>query len=138
MIRLLVAAFVTALHTAQPAPEPTIAAAMARLQAKDADGAARILELVVKREPTNGRAWRNLGVAYQTAKDYDRAIAAYQHALEVEPSVPTPLYQLGLVYAIKRETDKAFEFLGGARATRKIDMTQATVDDELRHAYLGF
>lgn len=105
---------------------------MARMQANDPNGAARILEAIVKREPTNGRAWRNLGVAYQTAKEYDQAIAAYQHALDVEPSVPTPLYQLGLVYALKHETDRAFEFLGRARATRKLDMTQAAVADELR------
>lgn len=129
---LLVSSLVAALQASQPVPEPTLAAAMARLQANDPAGAARILELIVKREPANGRAWRNLGVAYQTAKDYDQAIAAYQHALDVEPSVPTPLYQLGLVYALKRETDRAFEFLGRARATRKIDMTQAAIADELK------
>ena len=133
MLRLLlVSSLIAALQASQPAPEPTLAAAMARLQANDPAGAARILEVIVKREPANGRAWRNLGVAYQAAKDYDQAIAAYQHALDVEPSVPTPLYQLGLVYALKHETDRAFEFLGRARATGKIDMTQTSVADELR------
>jgi len=133
MIRfLLVSSLIAALQASQPAPEPTIAAAMARLQANDAAGAVRMLEVIVKREPANGRAWRNLGVAYQTVKDYDQAIVAYQRALDVEPSVPSPLYQLGIVYALKHETDRAFEFLGRARATRKIDMTQATVAVELQ------
>lgn len=128
---ILAAALILALQTPQPAPEPTLAAATARLQANDPGGAARILEAVVGREPANGRAWRNLGVAYQGAKDYDKAIAAYQRALEVEPAVPTPLYQLGLVYALKQEPDRAFEWLRRARETRKIDMTQATVAAEL-------
>jgi hypothetical protein len=133
MIRLLlVSSLFVALQASPPAPEPTIAAAMARLQANDAEGAARMLEVIVKREPANGRAWRNLGVAYQTAKNNDQAIVAYQRALDVEPSVPSPLYQLGLVYALKHERNRAFEFLGRARATRKIDMTQATVAVELQ------
>ena len=133
MIRLLlVSLLIAGLQSTQPTPQPTVAAAMARLQANDPAGAARMLEAIVKREPENGRAWRNLGVAYQTTKDYDRAIAAYQRALEVEPSVPTPLYQLGLLYALKHETEGAFEFLARARATRQIDMTQATVATELQ------
>jgi hypothetical protein len=114
-----------------PAPAPTIGSATARLQANDAAGAARILETIVVREPRNGRAWRSLGVAYQALKEFDKAIAAYQRALDVDPAVPTPLYQLGLVYALKQQPDRAFAWLARARDTHKIDMTQATVAAEL-------
>jgi Tetratricopeptide repeat/FG-GAP-like repeat/FG-GAP repeat len=127
----LVVSLLVVLQTPTPLPEPTLAAAAARLQAADPAGAARILEEVVKREPGNGRAWRNLGVAYQGTKEYDKAIAAYRRALEAEPAVPTPMYQLGLVYALRQEPDRAFEWLARARDTRKIDMTQATVAPEL-------
>ena len=120
------------LQSAQtPPPPPTLAAAMARMQANDPAGAARILAEVTKREPQNGRAWRNLGLAYQTLKDLDQAAAAYQHALDVDAAVPTPLYNLGIVYALKQDRDRAFEWLQRARASKKIDMTQASVTPEL-------
>ena len=114
-----------------PSAEPTLAAAAARMQANDPAGAARILEEVTRREPANGRAWRNLAAAYQGTKDYDKAIAASQRALDVDPAVPTPMYQLGILYALKQEPDRAFDWLGRARATKKIDMTQLTAAAEL-------
>lgn len=61
---------------AQPPVEQTIGAAAARLQAQDPAGAARILEAVTAREPANFRAWRLLGVAYQRAKEVDKALTA--------------------------------------------------------------
>ncbi len=132
MTRLsILALLVLSLQAAAQSPPATLGAAIARLQAKDAAGAARILEEVTAREPANGRAWRNLGLAYQTLTDFDKAAAAYQRALEVEPAVPTPLYNLGLVYALKQDRDRAFEWLQRAKASRKIDMTQAAIAPEL-------
>jgi hypothetical protein len=110
---------------------PTLAAGIARLQANDSSGAAKILEEVTRREPKNGRAWRSLGLAYQNLKDPDRAVPAYQHALEVDPSVPSPLFNLGVVYAIKGDKDEAFAWLTKAKTTHKLDMTQMQVAPEL-------
>src|SRR4051794_21046500 len=62
------------------ASEPTLRDAIGRLQANDAAGAARILEDLTKREPSNGRAWRNLGLANQSLKNFDRATQAYKTA----------------------------------------------------------
>ena len=90
-----------------------------------------MLKAVTSREPRNGRAWRNLGVAYQQAKDPDNAIAAFQRALEVEPEMIAPLYNIALTYAAKQNADHVFEWLGKAKATRRIDMTQAEVAPEL-------
>jgi len=114
-----------------PPPQATLGAAIARMQANDPAGAAQILEDVTKREPANGRAWRNLGLAYQTLKNLDKAAAAYQRALDVDAAVPTPLYNLGIVYALKQDRDRAFEWLQRAKASKKIDMTQASVAPEL-------
>jgi hypothetical protein len=115
----------------QPPAEPTVAAAAARLQAQDAAGAARILEAVTAREPVNARAWRLLGVAYQRGKELDKALAAYRKALEIEPGAPQLFYNLGTAYALKQDADAAFEWLGKARATRKLDMTQIDTDADL-------
>ncbi len=107
-----------------PPPEPSLLAALALMRAKDPDGALAVLEKVVAREPSNGQAWRSLGQVHQQRKDLDRAVEAWRHALEVEPSVPTPYLSIGLAYATKQDADHAFEWLGKAKATRKIDMTQ--------------
>src|SRR5581483_2529959 len=104
--------------------EPTLAGGLALLQTGDASGAAKVLEAVTQREPQNGRAWRNLGVAYDRMKDPDRAIAAYEKALEVQPEMVAPLFNIAVDYAAKKDADHAFEWLAKAKATRKIDMTQ--------------
>ena len=128
----LVALLCLTLQAAQaPPPQATLGAAIARMQANDPAGAAQILEDVTKREPANGRAWRNLGLAYQTLKNLDKAAAAYQRALDVDAAVPTPLYNLGIVYALKQDRDRAFEWLQRAKASKKIDMTQVSVAPEL-------
>jgi hypothetical protein len=111
--------------------DPTLAQGLALLQSGDAAGAVNVLKSVTSREPRNGRAWRNLGVAYQQAKDSDSAIAAFQRALEVQPEMVAPLYNIALIYAAKQDADRAFEWLGKAKATRKIDMTQAEAAPEL-------
>lgn len=114
----------------QPA-DPTLADALSLLQAGDTPAAIRALEVVTKREPRNGRAWRNLGLAYGRVKDPDRAIAAMQHALQVEPEMVAPFYGIALAYAAKRDGDGVFEWLQKAKSTGRIDMTQAEVAPEL-------
>lgn len=129
-LALLIAAL-TVTGTAQPPAESTVAAAAARLQAQDPAGAARILETVTAREPANLRAWRLLGVAYQSGKELDKALAAYRKALEIQPDAPQVLYNIGAAYALKHDTNAAFEWLGRARATRRLDMTQVENDADL-------
>ena len=111
--------------------DPTLAQGVALLQSGDAAGAVNVLKAVTSREPRNGRAWRNLGVAYQQAKDPESAIAAFQRALEVQPEMPAPLYNIAIIYAARQDADHAFEWLDKAKATRKIDMTQAEAAPEL-------
>jgi len=115
---------------AQSAP-PTLADGMAKLQANDFKGAARILEQVTAREPKNGLAWRNLALAREKLKEWNGAVAADQRALEVEPSVPTPMFHLGLIYTLEGNREQAFTWLNKAKATHKVDMSQLAVTPEL-------
>jgi hypothetical protein len=125
-----VLALVGASQTSAP-KEPGLGEALASMQASDYTGAATILEQVTQREPRNGRAWRNLALAYQNLKQWEHAIQANQRALEVDPTVPTPLFSLGVVSALKGDKDQAFAWLGKAKATHKIDMTQLEATPEL-------
>ena len=131
----LVAILVVAVGcSSQPKPataEQTLGAGIARLQANDSEGAAKILEQVTAHEPNNGRAWRNLALAYQSLKDWDRAISANLRALDIDPSVPSPLFNLGVLYAQKGDIDQAFTWLAKAKATHKIDMTPVESTPEL-------
>ena len=113
------------------AAEATLQDAMTRLQANDAGGAVKILEKVTKREPGNGRAWRNLGLAKQSLKNLDGAIQAYKQALVVDPAVPTPMFQLATLSASKHDSEEAFSWLSKAKASHKLDMTQMDATPEL-------
>ncbi len=128
---LLVLALAWAGTNATSQTESTLPAGIARLQANDNAGAAKILEVVTQREPQNGHAWRVLALAYQNLKDFDRAVAAYHRALDVDPAMPSPLFNLGVVYAAKGDADQAFLWLGKAKATHKVDMTQIEFTPEL-------
>ncbi len=105
---------------------PTLGEALGLLQSNDFAGAAKMLETIVKREPKNGRAWRNLGLAQDNLKNPAAAIDAYEHALEVQPEIVAPTYLIGIDYAMAKDPDHAFEWLAKAKATGRIDMTQAT------------
>lgn len=135
-VRIAAAMFASLLsaHVVLPAwqePPPSIELATAKMQAGDPKGAMVVLEALVKAEPQNGRAWRALGQAYMGSKNWDAADRSLRRALEVEPSIPTPLYQLGLVAAASGRTDDALMWLTKARDSHKIDMTQMEVAPQL-------
>jgi len=113
---------------AQQAP-PGIPDAL-RIQQQDPAGAARILEDVTAREPQNARAWRLLGVALQQSQQLDKAIDAYRKAIAIQPDA-IATYNIGTAYARKKDPDRAFEWLGKAKATGRFDMTQMQVDNNL-------
>jgi hypothetical protein len=115
----------------QPAAAPPGVQDAARLLAqKDPAGAATILEGVTAREPKNARAWRMFGIALQQSGELDRALEAYHKAIAIQPD-PVATYNIGTVYAKKKDADRAFEWLGKARATGKMDMTLIQVDADL-------
>src|SRR4249919_1740618 len=102
--------------------QPGLPQAMSSLQSGDAAGARKILEALVVREPANVRAWRVLGSACVNLKDADCAEAAYRKSLELEADAPQSLFGLGDVFALRKDGDQAFAWLGKAKATHRIDM----------------
>jgi len=119
------------MSTSENAPPPSLAAARAALMSGDSAGAARIAEGVLAREPKNAAAWRFLGNASKQTKNYGRALEAFQRALVLDPSNPSPIYQIGTVYALQGARDAAFRWLSKAKKTRRIDMTQIETDPAL-------
>ena len=112
--------------------QQTLDAASEKIQSGDLPGAIRLLEPLAHETGTQApRAWSALGRAYQQAHQVDKAIAAYQQALELDPDMPRTLYSLGVAYAAKGDADRAFEWLGRARDSRRYDMTEMTVDADL-------
>ena len=58
--------------------DPTLVQGVALLESGDAAGAVNVLKAVTSREPRNGRAWRNLGVALSERRRCSRQVLASQ------------------------------------------------------------
>ena len=107
-----------------PPAAPTVAAAQAMLAAGDNAGARAVLEKIAASDPRNFRVWSMLGAACRRLNDNDCAVSAYTKALGVRPDDPQTFVNMGVAYAAKSDPDSAFAWLGKARATRRVDMTQ--------------
>lgn len=114
---------------ASPAP-PEIQAAARLLAQQDGAGAARILEAFTEKHPDHATAWRMLGTALQQEGHVDRAIEAYKTCIAIGPDA-LAAYKIGTAYARKKDPDRAFEWLGKAKATGQLDMTMIQVDADL-------
>ena len=72
-----------------------------------------LLEAAREHEPENAMIWINLGAAYlgnpilATPDQQMQAIAAFQRALELNPSAPSVHYNLGLIFVDRQEIDLA-------------------------------
>ncbi len=72
-----------------------------------------LLERACQAEPDNSMAWINLGAAYlgnpllSTARQQDRAIAAFERSLELNPTAPSVHYNLGLIYVDRGDAVRA-------------------------------
>ncbi len=72
-----------------------------------------LLEEASRREPDNAMIWLNLGAAYlgnpvlARPADQERAIAAFERSLELDPAVPHAAYNLGLIYRDRQELARA-------------------------------
>jgi tetratricopeptide (TPR) repeat protein len=78
--------------------------------------AVKVLEPLSEANPDNAKIWTNLGAAYlgnpvlANNEEQMRSIAAFEHALELDPAAPSVAYNIGLVYRDRREYDKAIEW----------------------------
>jgi superkiller protein 3 len=80
------------------------------------DKAVKLLTKAVKVHPNHAMLWINLGAAQlgrlETAgpKQQEKAIEAYQRALQANPEVPNAHYHLGLIYKERGELTRAAAF----------------------------
>jgi tetratricopeptide (TPR) repeat protein len=89
--------------------------------------AVRVLKIGLKSHPTNAMLWANLGAAelgrLETSgpRQQDKAIAAYQHALQVDPEAPNVHYHLGLIYKARKELMRSAAFFQRALEVNPAD-----------------
>ena len=117
-----------AAQPAATAAPPALAAAMAQFQAGDAAGAAKALRRLTARDPRSAPAWRALARVSRQLQDFDEAILAYRHALQLKPDSPPDFYGLGVAYAGRHDLDNGFKWLARAAATHRVDMTELDED----------
>lgn len=91
------------------------------------DKAVKLLNKAVKAHPANSMLWMNLGAAHlgrlETAgpKQQEKAIEAYQRAIQVHAEVPNAHYHLGLIYKERGELTRATAFFQRALEVNPAD-----------------
>jgi tetratricopeptide (TPR) repeat protein len=86
-----------------------------------------ILERACEREPHNPMLWTNLGAAYLDRPPYatpegeEKAIRAFERALELNPAAPHVSYNLGLICKDRGELERAIEHFGRAISANPLD-----------------
>ena len=125
-MKILVFACVTGLvlQSASTPQQPSLGAAQAAMARGDFAGARTMLESVVAADTQNFRAWTMLGTACRRLNEHDCATNAFTKALGIRQEDPQTLLNLGVAFAAKGDIETAFGWLGKARATRRVDMTQ--------------
>lgn len=88
------------------------------------DAAKRATKLLEK-DPENGLAHYQLGVALQRQKKYGDAMASLEEARRLEPKDPMVVYQMGLTRAFQQNWKPAFDLLSEA----------ITMDSKIAYAY---
>ena len=92
-----------------------------------AAGPRRFWKSAVVQHPHSARLWLNLAAAYlgrlelSTRKRQDQAIAAYKKAIELDPAAPNAHYNLGLIYAERKEWADAADWFQAARRAHPAD-----------------
>jgi Tetratricopeptide repeat len=81
------------------------------IQSENWDEAVTQLRALLKIDPKDGRAWGDLGYALHISGKLDEALEAHLKAAEFPRSKTRGLYNAGCAYALKKDKDKAFEYL---------------------------
>lgn len=94
--------------------------------------AVQFLEEAVNRHPDNARLWLNLAAAYlgrlpfSSHQAQERAIAAFERAIEIDPAIPNAHYSIGLIYAERQDWQQARAWFQQALETHPQDQDAAT------------
>lgn len=117
-------------HTQNAAPEE-VRKAQGLYQAKDYDGAIKVLEDFFQHNPSATLGWVLLGQCYRERGDLDKSLAAFLKAAQHPLTRPTALFNAAIIQARKKNRDGAFELLQQLRATGNFDMDQVRDSKEL-------
>ncbi len=120
---------------AQDDDPPSIAELMqqasGQLQQEDFAAAAKTLRQVVQRDKEQANGWQLLGFALHMDGQLDEAIKAHLKASEFEATKGVALYNLGCAYSLKKDKDKAFDYLEKAVAAGFDDVSYYETDTDL-------
>jgi tetratricopeptide (TPR) repeat protein len=73
--------------------------------------AVKTYDAFVRNNPTNGRAWFNLGFALHYSSEHSRAIQAFEQAVQLGYRKGTSLYNIACGHSMMGNRDAAFEWL---------------------------
>ncbi len=93
--------------------------------------AAPAYESVVKAEPANGRAHYRLGYAYISLKQYEKAVAGFRGALQLNFAPMLGNYNLACALARLHRPDEAFAALHAAVLAGFTNLAQLQSDEDL-------
>ncbi len=111
----------------------TLSLAEAKTKAKEWDEAALLWERVVELNPVEGRFRYRLATAFYNAKNYRKAIPAYEKAIEFGYGNPANnAYNVASCYALLGEKQQALEWLEKAVKMGFLDLEHAQKDSDLK------
>jgi tetratricopeptide (TPR) repeat protein len=91
------------------------------------NAAESFLEKAVEKHPENARLWLNLAAATLGRLELsprwrqDKAIAAYQRAIELDPTAPSAHYNVGLIHAERKDWEQAIHWFEAAVRANPLD-----------------
>ena len=105
--------------------------AQQKMRQEEYQEAAALFQKVVDQDATIGIAWQQLGFCLHSAGDLDAAIPAHKKAATFDQYKPVSLYNLGCAYALKKDADKAFDYLNQAAAAGFDQVSHIEGDSDL-------
>jgi tetratricopeptide (TPR) repeat protein len=112
------------------AEDPAAQAAEARFKAGHYAEARTAYEALVRKAPTVGRYWYQLGLTCAELKNDERAAEAFERAAGIDQG-PRSMYNAGAMHARLGHRDRAFEWLGKAAPTGFLSVQLLKTDADL-------
>jgi Flp pilus assembly protein TadD len=78
--------------------------------------AIQLYETFLRKEPENGRGWFDLGYALHYSTEHEKAIQAFERAIQFGYRKPTSMYNIACANAMMGRRDAAFEWLDKSAA----------------------
>lgn len=103
----------------------------AAFQAKDWAKAAKLYDNLANAEPKNRRNWYRLGVALHSAGEHQKAVDAFEKAMEAGLPAPIARFNIACAYATMKQNEKAWEHLEKAVSSGFNQPEQMSTDPDL-------